>query len=60
MENLVFRCTETGSDVQLRVSDLPSPADRRDSYEAVSCPACGRMHLVNRRTGRTLSDRTRR
>ncbi len=56
MESIVFRCAETGSDVQLRLSDLPSP-DRGDSYEAVACPACGRMHLINKLTGRTLSDK---
>lgn len=36
---------------------VPAMADEFDAYEAVACPACGRMHLVNRLSGKTLSDR---
>jgi hypothetical protein len=32
---------------------LIAPPDRDDSYEAVTCPACGRVHLVNKTTGKT-------
>lgn len=35
----------------------PAPTDRTDSYEVVTCPACGRNHLVNKATGRMLSDK---
>jgi DNA-directed RNA polymerase subunit RPC12/RpoP len=56
MENLVFRCSQTGSNVQIGLT-VPPFAEHDDAYEAVSCPACGRLHLVNKRTGRTLSDR---
>jgi hypothetical protein len=58
MENLTFRCSQTGSNVQFWLSD-PTPTDRADSYEAVACPACGRLHLINKTTGRTLSDKMR-
>lgn len=34
-----------------------APVERTDSYEAVSCPACARVHLVNKTTGKTLSDK---
>jgi len=34
-----------------------APADRADSYEVVTCPACGRVHLVNKTTGKMLSDK---
>jgi hypothetical protein len=33
-----------------------APTDRTDSYEAVTCPACARLHLVNVTTGKMLSD----
>jgi hypothetical protein len=56
MEYLTFRCSRTGANVQCWLTE-PPPADRTDSYEAVTCPACGRLHLVNKTTGRTLSDR---
>jgi hypothetical protein len=58
MENLIFRCSQTGSNVQFWLSE-PTTADRADSYEAVGCPACGRLHLINKTTGRTLSDKMR-
>ena len=61
METLVFRCSQTGSNVQIGLAvpplDTPAFAKPADAYEAVACLACGRMHLVNRRTGKTLSDR---
>lgn len=34
-----------------------APAERDDSYEAVKCPACAGVHLVNKTTGKTLSDK---
>ena len=56
MDNLVFRCTQTGSTVQVWLPQAVG-ADRLDSYEAVRCPACGRIHLVNHATGKTLGER---
>ncbi|CAL79008.1 conserved hypothetical protein [Bradyrhizobium sp. ORS 278] len=56
METLVFRCSQTGSNVQIGLTASPW-GDHVDAYEAVACPACGRLHLVNRRTGKTPSDR---
>ena len=34
----------------------PAPTDPPDSYESVTCPACSRIHLINKTTGRLLSD----
>jgi hypothetical protein len=31
--------------------------DQPDLYEAVSCPACGRLHFINKITARLLGDR---
>jgi hypothetical protein len=56
METLVFRCTRTGSNVQVWLPKAPTP-DRDDSYEAVTCPACARVHLVNKMTGKTLGEK---
>lgn len=41
--------------VQIDMPDA-APADYPDSYESVTCPACARIHLVNKTTGRTLGD----
>jgi len=32
------------------------PAEESDVYEPVDCPACGRLHLINKSTGRPLGD----
>lgn len=56
METLVFRCSQTGSNVQIGLVG-PLSDDHADAYEVVACLACGRMHLVNTQTGKTLSDR---
>jgi hypothetical protein len=32
------------------------PAEESDVYEPVDCPACGRIHLVNKSTGKLLGD----
>jgi len=55
MGKLIFRCTRTGMNVQI---DMPEagPTDPPDSYESVQCPACARIHLINKVTGRLLSD----
>jgi hypothetical protein len=57
MEILVFRCTQTGSNVQVWLPEALTPNDRNDSYEAVTCPACARVHLVNKTTGKTLGEK---
>ncbi len=56
MESLIFRCTATGATVQIWLPDMPQP-DSADQYEAVTCPACARVHLVNRKTGKMLGDK---
>jgi hypothetical protein len=56
MANLLIRCARTGLNVQLWLPDQP-PGDEADSYEAISCPACAQIHLVNKATGRMLGDK---
>jgi hypothetical protein len=46
----VYRCPATGLKVQGHVVD-----DLIDTtYEAVTCTACGRVHLVNPKSGKVL------
>ncbi len=54
MAKLIFQCTGTGLTVQVWLTDEAVDAD---SYEAVTCPACARVHLVNKTTGKMLSDK---
>ncbi|WP_423867467.1 hypothetical protein [Bradyrhizobium sp.] len=42
--------------VQVRVPEA-TPADRPDSYETVVCPACTRLHLINKITGKILGEK---
>jgi len=56
MESLVFRCTQAGANVQVWLPDGAQP-ERADSYEAVTCPACARVHFVNRKTRKMLGDK---
>jgi len=61
MANPIFGCSRTGMNVQVWLPD-EAPTDRADStdrYEAVTCPACARIHLVNATTGKALSDKER-
>jgi hypothetical protein len=71
MASLMFRCPYTGLNVPyLRDDDASrrdkgdgasrqdekSAPDRQSEYEAVTCPACTRLHFVNKATGKTLSE----
>jgi hypothetical protein len=53
MASLVFRCPRTGLNVQGWIADDPTESEA-DNYEAVTCTACTRIHLVNPKTGRVL------
>jgi hypothetical protein len=56
MAKLIFRCARTGLNVQVWLPD-EAPTVQADSYEVVTCPACARVHLVNKTTGKTLGDK---
>jgi hypothetical protein len=49
----VFRCPNTGLNVQGWIAENPSEPES-ESYEAVTCTACARVHLVDPRTGKIL------
>jgi hypothetical protein len=42
--------------VQHWLDDDAPTQDKKSEYEAVSCPACTRLHFVNRSTGKTLGE----
>jgi hypothetical protein len=57
MARLIFRCVRTGLNVQVWLPETaPTESDNANSYETVTCPACAQIHLVNRTTGKMLSD----
>jgi predicted RNA-binding Zn-ribbon protein involved in translation (DUF1610 family) len=53
MGAVIYRCPKTGMKVQAWFAD--APADDSHTYVSLRCPACARLHLVNR-SGRTLGN----
>jgi hypothetical protein len=54
MGAFLYRCPNTGFRVQGWVEDDQSE-DSDEAYVRVVCHACGRLHLVNPKTGQTAS-----
>jgi hypothetical protein len=52
MAPFVFTCPATGYDVQHHLDD--DQAVSENEYEAIRCPACARLHFINRKTGKPL------
>ena len=52
MMRFIYRCPRTGLQVQGMLEEHV-PEDE-GTFAGVSCAACGSVHLVNPRTGRTL------
>ena len=59
MGNPVFKCPRTGMNVQPWLADTPAPDDPHCSYQTVMCQACGRLHCINRSTGKLLGAKDR-
>jgi hypothetical protein len=55
MGAFIYRCPTTGLNVQGWVADDPS-AENENTYEAVVCMACTKIHLVNPKSGKTAGD----
>jgi hypothetical protein len=51
MATFLYRCPSTGLMVQGWVVGDPT---RAKSYEAMTCTACMRIHLVNPKTGKVV------
>ncbi len=48
----IYRCPRTGQQVQGHAAG--DPPEAADTYEPVTCTACGRVHLINLKNGRVL------
>ena len=55
MATFLYRCPRTRLRVQGWVADEPKQPGKQ-TYEAVTCLACGGVHLVNPASGRTIDD----
>jgi len=55
MATFLYRCPKTRLRVQGWVADEPNQPEKQ-SYEALTCLACGGVHLVNPASGRTIDD----
>ena len=53
MAAFIYSCPTTGLNVQGWVADDQTKSDA-ETYEAVTCMACARVHLVNPKTGKVL------
>jgi len=51
---VIFRCPDTGFNVQTRIPRQEQRPDGATAYEAFSCPVCARMHLIDPVTGRAI------
>jgi hypothetical protein len=56
MPPFIFRCPDTGFRVQGWTSDDDESEKAGVVYEVVICHACGRLHLVDRKTGKTAGE----
>lgn len=49
---IIFRCPHTGMDVQTYLHRREK--DEARAHEAVTCPACTRLHFIDKSTGKAL------
>ena len=56
MSGLVFTCPVTRKPVQHWDDDASEPGPDH-AYVGVQCPACGRLHLLNPKTGKLLGEK---
>jgi hypothetical protein len=53
----VFTCPVTGEKVQHWLDTNSETTENQ--YDAVTCPACARLHFINRRNGKLFEQETR-
>ena len=53
MVTSVFTCPKTSMKVQHWLSDEDEGVSDNE-YEGIMCPACTKMHLINRKSGKLL------
>jgi hypothetical protein len=54
MAAFIYRCPVSGYNVQAFVADDPSKVE--NAFLPMTCTACTRVHLVNPKTGKELSE----
>ncbi len=52
MAHFIFGCPATGLNVQHQLDDDEDVPE--NEFEAVICPACTKVHLINRKTRKLL------
>jgi len=52
---ILFRCPQTGMNVQHWLADAPENA--KDSHASVVCPACTKIHFIHNSTGKLLGEK---
>ncbi|MCP3409217.1 hypothetical protein NLM25_27015 [Bradyrhizobium sp. CCGB01] len=55
---IVFRCPQTGMNVQTHLEKQPGFEGRRTegrSFESFACPACTRLHFIDLTSGLPMS-----
>jgi hypothetical protein len=56
MANLIFVCSVTDLSVKHQTDDDPKIISDA-KYEVIICPACTRLHFINRRTGKPFANK---
>jgi hypothetical protein len=54
MDQFIFSCPTTDLLVQHWLSDDEEEGRPENRYEPISCPACVRLHFLNRKSGKLL------
>jgi hypothetical protein len=52
MTHVIFTCPTTGMDVQQWLEDGEDVTE--NEFELIACPACTKLHFLNRKTGKVL------
>ena len=55
MPPFIFKCPSTGLNVQEWVDDEDGLSD--NEFQGLICPACTRLHFLNRKTGKLLGEK---
>ena len=54
MPAFLYRCPTTRMHIQGWIAEDPTKQD--DTYRALTCTACMRVHLINSKTGKVLGE----
>jgi hypothetical protein len=52
--HILFKCPQTGTNVQHWLAEGIDPDDPRCTYETVVCRACTKLHFIHKETGKLL------